>query len=241
MDSNRIMKRTFVCLLAAFLLTGGLATAAQSGITEISASGTGSVSLPPDVATVRADLQTNAVTANDAVSQNNAIYDRIVAGLAKLGIAPIDVALDYYNVRYFPRPQVAPAISTGEQYGYTVTRNFEVTVRKIASAGTVTDACIDAGATGINGVSFGLSDATAARMQAITKAIADARANAETIARSAGLRIVSIKSIAYPDNGFAGPTGMIAHVTARSGVPTNLDQSNISENASVRVVFLAEP
>jgi uncharacterized protein YggE len=241
MDSKRIMKRTFLCLLAAFLLTGGLAAAAQPGVTEISTTGTGSVSLPPDIASVRASLQTNAASANDAVSQNNAIYDRIVAGLAKLGIARADVALEYYNVRYNPRPQVVPAISTGEQYGYTVARNFQVTVRKIAMAGTVTDACIDAGATEINGVSFALSDRAAARAQAIAKAIADARANAETIARSAGLRIVSIKSISYPDNGFAETAGLIAHVTARSGVPTNLDQSNVSESASVRIVFLAKP
>jgi uncharacterized protein YggE len=235
------MKRAFVCLLAAFLLTGSQATAALPGITEISASGTGSVSLPPDIATVRASLQTNAASASDAVSQNNTIYDRIVAGLAKLGVARADIALDYYNVRYYARPQAAPVNPTGEQYGYTVGRNFEVTVRKIAMAGTVTDACIDAGATEINGVAFGLSDRVAARAQAITKAIADARANAETIARSAGLRIVSIKSITYPDNGFVGPIGTIAHVTARSSVPTNLDQGDIGETATVRIVFLAEP
>jgi uncharacterized protein YggE len=236
------MKRTFLCLLVAFFFAGSFAAAAQPGVTEISTSGTGTVALPPDTATVRAALQTNAASASDAVSQNNAIYDRIVAGLAKLGIARADVALEYYNVRYFPRPQVMPANPSGEQYGYTVARNFQVTVRKIAMAGTVTDACIDAGATEINGVSFGLSDRTAVRMQAINKAIAEARANAETIARSAGLRIVSIKSIAYPDNGYAEPPGMlIAHVTARSGIPTNLDQSNVSETASVRVVFLAEP
>jgi uncharacterized protein YggE len=109
-------------------------------------------------------------------------------------------------------------------------------------AGTVTDACIDAGATEINGVSFGLSDRIAARVQAITKAIADARTNAETIARSAGLRIVSIKSIAYPENGYAEEPGrLIARVTARASVPTNLDQGNVSETASVRVIFLAEP
>jgi uncharacterized protein YggE len=235
------MKRTFLCLLATFFLSGSFAAAAQPGITEITTSGTASVSLPPDTATVRAAVQTYAASANDAISQNNAIYDRIVAALAKLGIARADVALDYYNVRYNPRPPVMPAAPTGEQYGYTVARTFQVTVRKIAMAGTVTDACIDAGATEINGVSFGLSDRVAARVQAITKAIADARANAETIARSAGLRIVSIKSIAYPDNGYAEPTGMIAHVTARSSVPTNLDQGNVSETASVRVIFLAEP
>jgi hypothetical protein len=40
------------------------------------------VALPPDIATVRSALQTNAATTNDAVSQNGVIYDRIVAGLA---------------------------------------------------------------------------------------------------------------------------------------------------------------
>ena len=237
------MKRTFLCLLAMFFLTGTFAAAGPPGMTEITAAGTGRVSLPPDIATGRAQVQTNAASASDAVSENNAIYDRIVAGLAKLGIARADVALDYYNVRYYPRPQVAPANPTGEQYGYTVSRDFEVTVRKIAMAGTVTDDSIAAGATSIIGIAFGLSDRTAARMQAITKAIADARANAETIARSAGLRIVSIKSIAYPENGYAVQPGMlmIGRVTSGPSVPTNLDQGNVGESASVRVVFLAEP
>jgi uncharacterized protein len=186
------------------LLTGSQATAALPGITEISASGTGSVSLPPDIATVRASLQTNAASASDAVSQNNTIYDRIVAGLAKLGVARADIALDYYTVRYYARPQAAPVNPTGEQYGYTVGRNFEVTVRKIAMAGTVTDACIDAGATEINGVAFGLSDRVAARAQAITKAIADARANAETIARSAGCESSRSRASHTPTMGLPG-------------------------------------
>ncbi|MFY9738299.1 MAG: SIMPL domain-containing protein, partial [Candidatus Cybelea sp.] len=90
---------------------------------------------------------------------------------------------------------------------------------------------------------FDLSDRTSARMQAITKAIADARANAETIARSVGLRIVSIKSIAYPENAYAVQPGMltIGRVAAGRSVPTNLDQGNVGESATVRVVFLAGP
>jgi hypothetical protein len=198
------MKRTLLCLLAMFFLSGSFAAAARPGMTEITTSGTGTVSLSPDIATVRAALQTNAPSANDAISQNNAIYGRIVAGLSKLGIARVDVALDYYNVRYNPRPQVMPAGPTGEQYGYTVARTFQVTVRKIAMAGTVTDACIDAGATEINGVAFGLSDRVAARAQAITKAIADARANAETIARSAGCESSRSRASHTPTMGLPG-------------------------------------
>jgi uncharacterized protein YggE len=234
------MKGTFLCLLAAFLLSGGFAAAAQPVMTEITAAGTGRVALPPNIATVNATVETNSPGASEAVSRNNQIYDRIVAAVAKVGIAREDIALAYYSVRYNPQPPVMPANPTGERYGYTVSREFEVRVREIGNAGTITDACIGAGATSIAGISFGLADPAAARAQAIAKAVADARLSAEALARAAGLRIVSIKSIGYPDSGHAGP-GMatIARVSPRE--PTNFDQSNVSETASVRIVFLAAP
>lgn len=240
MDSKRIMKRTFLCLLATFLLTGGLAAAAQPGVTEISASGAGSVSLPPDIATVDAAVSTNSSSAGDAVSQNNQSYERIVGGLVKIGIGRDDIALGYYNVRYNPKPQNMPANPNGEEYGYTVTRSFEVKVREVGKAGTVSDACIAAGATAIGRISFGLANPAAARAQAMAKAVADARLNAEALARATGLRIVSIESIGYPDAGFV-PPGMGAIARVNTHAPTNLDESNVSESASVRIVFLAEP
>lgn len=85
------MKATFLCLLVAFCITGGLAAAAQPSVTEITASGTGSVSPSPDRARITAAVTTNAQSASDAVSQHNAIYDRIVAGLEKVGVARADI------------------------------------------------------------------------------------------------------------------------------------------------------
>jgi uncharacterized protein YggE len=235
------MKRTFLCLLATLSLTGSIAAAAQPAITEIATSGIGSVSLPPDTATVTAMVETNAPSASDASSQSNQIYDRVVAGLAKLGIARDDISLTYYNVRYNPRPQVVPADVSGERFGYTVSRSFRVKVRKIGEAGAVTDACIASGATSISGVYFGLSNSDAARAQAITKAVANARGNASDLARTAGLRIVSIKSIELADNGYVAPQGMIARVETGTAAPTDFDQSNVAVVVSVKIVFIAEP
>ncbi len=81
-----IMKRTLISLLAAFSLMTAGAAAAQPSDTEITASGTGTVALAPDVAMVNAAVETNAESAGDAISQNNARYDRIVEALAKLGM-----------------------------------------------------------------------------------------------------------------------------------------------------------
>ncbi|HEY1867749.1 MAG TPA: SIMPL domain-containing protein [Candidatus Cybelea sp.] len=233
------MKRTFFCLLTAFLASTGCAFAVQSGVTNITATGTGTVSLPPDMATVSAAVETTAARAEDAVSQNNQIYDRVVASLGRLGIARNDITLAYYNVNYNPPPQVTTSNPGGERYGYTVSRSFNVKVRSIGKAGAVSDASVAAGATSINGVSFGLADPSVARAQAIAKAEADARNAAGALARTANLRIVSIKNIEL-QNGFVGgpvPLGAMA----RTSAPTVLDQSNVTVTATVTVVYTAQP
>jgi uncharacterized protein len=233
------MKRTFLCLLGAFALATAGAAAAPSAGTEITAAGTGSVSMPPDVATVTAAVETNAATADAAISQNNAAYNRIVSALGQSGVSRGDVALAYYNVGYNPRPQVMPPNPTGERYGYTVTRNFSVKVRQISNAGRVSDACMSSGATAINGVSFGLSNPRLAREQATAKAVAEARANAEAVARAAALRIVAIKSIDLA--GEPGGPMPLVRAAAMPAPATQFDQSNVNVTVSVTVVFVAEP
>ena len=237
MDHTAIMKRTFICLLAALALTMAEGTAAQASPTEITASGNGSVSLAPDMATINATVETNAENGDGAISSNNAIYDRVLASLTKTGVARGDIALTYYNVSYNPRPAAGP-VNPGERYGYTVSRSFAVKVRDIGAAGRVSDACIGAGATAINGVSFGLSNPNAARAQAIAKAVGEARTNADALARAAALRIVSMKSLelSAPEVS-AVPLGAMARMAA----PTQFDQSNVNVAVSVNAVFLAEP
>jgi uncharacterized protein YggE len=233
------MKRTFLCLLSAFAFATAAAPAAPAAATEITAGGTGSVSMPPDVATVTAAIESNARNADDAIAQNNATYDRVVAALGKSGVARADITLAYYNVNYNPPPQAPPTNPTGERYGYTVLRSFAVKVRQIGNAGRVSDACIGAGATAINGVSFGLSDPSVAREQATAKAVASARANAEAIARAAALQIVGIKSIDLTGEP-SGPMPLM-RASAMAVPATQFDQSNVNVTVSVTVVFVAQP
>jgi uncharacterized protein len=229
------MKRTVLCLLAAFLLAGDCAAAAGSA-TEITASGTGSLWLAPDLATVSAGIDTNASTATEALAKNNATYDQIVNALRGLGVARNDIALLSYNVSYNPPPQI---VSPGERYGYTVSRAFLVKVRDIGKTGSVTDASVSAGATTINGVAFSLGNPEAGRAQAITAAVADARKNAEVLARAASLHIVGIKSIELLNASSYGPgPQMLARAPLKS---TAFDQGNVNVEASVTVVFIAQP
>jgi len=230
------MKRTLLSLLICFG-TATIPALAQTAATEITASGSGSIALPPDMATVNATVDTNAENGDAAISQNNRIYDAVLAALAKVGVQRSDVTLSYYNVSYNPRP-AGRAADPGERYGYTVSRSFAVKVREVAAAGRASDACIAAGATAINGVSFGLSDPGAARTQAIAKALAQARTSAEALARATSLRIVGVKRM---DLGNADVTPVPLGAMARIAAPTQFDQSNVNVTASVTAVFLAEP
>jgi uncharacterized protein YggE len=207
-------------------------------VSEITASGSGSVSLAPNMATVNGGVESNAESADDAIAQNNAIYNRIVASLTKLGIARSDITLAYYNINYNPRPKVMPPNSVEERYGYTVSRGFAAKVRRIGDAGRVSDACMSAGASSINGVSFGLADPAVARDQATHRAVADARANAEAIARAANLHIVGVKSIELSSP--IGPPVPLMRAAA-ANVPTQFDQGNVTVTVSVTVVFRAAP
>ncbi len=232
------MKRTFICLLAALLAGTAGASAAPPPATEIAASGTGSVAMAPDIATINASVETNSENASDAIAQNNTIYDRVVAALTKQGVARADIALGYYNIRFLPRPSpMPPNAAADERYGYTVSRSFVVKVRAIGQAGAMSDACIAAGATAINSIDFGLADPASARAEAIARAVADARRNADAVARAAGLHVVSIKSIEYGGRPGVEPL-MIARVSA---APTQFDQSNVNVTVSLSAVFVAQP
>ena len=226
-------------LLAAFAVAVIPAHAdTPTGMTEIRVSGNGSVTMQPDVANVSASVETNAPNAADAVSQNNVIYDRVVAALEKIGIARSDVTLAAYYVNYNPKPHVMPPNPDGERYGYTVSRSFNVKVRDIAKTGRATDACTSSGATSIGGVSFGLADPSTARAEATRKAVADARTNADALAAASRLRIVSIKSVEL-GGGEVAPQPMMR--MAAAAAPTQFDQSNVNVSVSVTATFLAQP
>jgi uncharacterized protein len=209
--------------------------------TQISVTGVGTVTLPPDKATVDATVVTNNPTSSGiAMSQNEATYERIVSALVALGIARSDIALSFYNVNYIAPPVDQRATYT---YGFTVRRSFAVTVRTIGLAGKVVDAATAAGATNVEGVSFGLQDTTTAAGEAMERAVADATAKATALARDVHLHIAGIASITL-DNAytpFVQRLSLVHMAQASPPVPTNFDSGNASVVVTVNVVFLAKP
>lgn len=235
------MTRSLAFLAALLFATATAAPAAT--VTHISVTGEGTIAVTPDLATLRASIENTNDSAQDAVSQTNATYTHVVDAVVAFGIARSDVTLAYYNVSYNPRPTV----SAGEnippgRYGYTVTRTFDVKVRDVNKAGAVVDALTKAGVTNIESVAFTASDPSHARSEAAVKAMADARAKAQDVARAAGLHITGIARITYGGAPVVQPMmRAMAMSAAQAPAPTAFDQENVNVTVNLSVVFLAQP
>lgn len=234
------MKIVISTLVALMVATSSMAHAASTAPTEIATTGTANISIMPDQAVVNASIVTNAPDASSAVSQSSTIYSAVVASLAKLGIARDDVTLSYYSVQFVPKPNAGEATPSYQRFGYTVTRAFAIKVRAMNKAGAVVDAATAAGATEINGVSFGIAHDESVRAQAIEKAVADARASAELLAHAAHLHIVGIRRIEYGEP--MRPIPMTMRMSAAAApAPTTFDPGSVHVSANVSIVFLATP
>jgi uncharacterized protein YggE len=233
------MKKTLA--LVAMLLVATISAAPAATTTHITVSGEGTVALVPDQATIRASVVTNADSAENAVSQNNTIYAHLVDAAVATGVARDDITLAYYNINYNPRPKPAPGeIAPAGQFGYVVSRSFDVKVRSVAKTGTVVDALTKAGVTNVDNVSFGVADSSRALAIATAKAMADARTKADEIARAAGLHVVGIDQIAY-GGGIRTPVPMMKTMAMSAAAPTVFDSGNVNVTADLTVVFLAQP
>ncbi|HUN29579.1 MAG TPA: SIMPL domain-containing protein [Alphaproteobacteria bacterium] len=236
------MNRT-LALLAVLVISTCAAAPAATTVTHITVNGEGTVAVVPDQASIRATVITNADRAEDAVSQNNAIYTRIVAATQAQGIARSDVTLADYNLNFNPRPSPEPGqriIPSAERYGYVVTRSFDIVVRSIAKAGAVVDAITKAGVTNVDGISFGSSDPSRVRGEATAKAMADARSKAEEAAKAAGLHITGIDRIAFGGSAPVVPM-MRMSVMSAAPAPTTFDAGAVKVTTELTVIFLASP
>jgi uncharacterized protein YggE len=203
----------------------------------ISVTGTGRVTIAPDVADLRLGVTITAKTVEAARSANATAMAGVLGVLRELGIAAADVqttnlslqpAYDYSSNRNPPRLT-----------GYTLTNAVAVTVRDLAQVGRAIDGALEAGATSLDSISFRTHDATAAEAEARQAAVADARAKAEVLAAAAGVTISGVASIS--ESGVPVPLPVYRAEMARTAmadVSTPIEAGTNEVAISVAVTYL---
>ena len=150
---------------------------------SITASAVGDTRIVPDRAMVSVAVESQGETAAKAGADNAARQARVIDAVKAAGVAAAQIRTSGYNVF----PEYAQSSGKGPRIsGYRAHNTVQVEVRDIDAVGKIIDAALGAGATNIGGVSLFASNTDAARKEALQKAVAKARVEAETVATAAG-------------------------------------------------------
>ena len=163
----------------------------------ISVSGTGKVTLTPDIAYVNIGVHTEAPDAKTALATNTADVQKVVNAIKGTGVDAKDIQTTNFNI--YPANQYGPNGQVTETK-YAVDNTVYVTVRKLDSLGSLLDTVVTSGANTVNGIQFDVADKTAATSDARKQAIQDARKQAEELAAAAGVKVGEIQSISIYTN-----------------------------------------
>jgi uncharacterized protein YggE len=173
---------------------GARPVAAATDPTEhtIAVSGTGVVTVKPDIADVRLGVSIQKPTVKEAQAAAAAAMTSAVAAIRKTGVANDDIKTTTVSLSpVYEYPQ-----GGGQKLvGYQFTNQVAVTVRDLSKVADVIDGAISAGANTVDGVTFRVNHAVAAESQARTAAMADAKARAQALAAAAGVRITGVAQI----------------------------------------------
>lgn len=179
-------------VLATSALTAAPALAAPAGAdalfqaTTINLSAQGESRVAPDMATITLGVNTQAVTAVDAMRANADKMNAVIASLKKQGIAEKDIQTSNIdlNPQYVYEQNKPPRLT-----GYQAVNQVAIRVLDLKKLGGALDAVVGAGANQINGVSFGLQNPEAAENAARREAVKALAAKADLYAQATGYRV----------------------------------------------------
>ena len=233
-----------VVMLASPLLSNGLArvtpanagpqTSAPVQATSVDArntlivSGVGTASGTPDVARLDVGVESRAQTAQAAADATNKKQAAIIAALKAKGIEAKDLQTTNYNlfVERSNNPNEANTVTA-----YRASTTLRATVRQIDQVGAVLDAAVGAGANQVFGITFGLNDSEPLLAQAREKAILNARAKADAMAKTAGIKLGKILNISESFAG--GPVPLALDARASSAAPIEVGETSVRAQLSV--------
>jgi len=159
----------------------------------VTVSGSGEVAAEPDLAHVTLGVEARKPTMAEARAAVATTVDRVLALTRDLRIDP--------KLVNATRVQVQPEYSWNEKdrkrvlLGYIVSRQVQVELRDLEQLGPLLERAVDAGVNQVNDPVLESSRRKSLEREAMAKAVEDARLNAETLARAAGVRLGPVRAL----------------------------------------------
>ena len=163
----------------------------------ITVTGTGKVTMTPDIAYISIGVHTQNASAKDAVAENNTQAQAVVAAIKGFAVADKDIQTTNFSI--YPQQQYD---SSGKQTGiiYVVDNTVYVTIRDLSKLGDLLDSTVSSGANNVNSIQFDVADKTGALSQARLAAVADARKQADELTKATSVLLGQVQTISYYDS-----------------------------------------
>lgn len=193
--------------------------------------GHGTVDAAPDTGHVSTGVVTEAASAREALTANNAAMRKVIDGLKTAGIAAKDIQTEQLRIQ--PRYKTYKDRGTQQIEAYVVRNRIHVKVRSLARLGDVLDQVVKLGARESSGISFSVSNAEKRKDKARKKAVENAMHRARLLAEASGAKLGPVLTITeeviYPPQ--PRPMVIEGSSTSADGVPIESG----GETLSVRV------
>ena len=176
-----------LALLICLLLPPGTAVALDRLVTV---TGEGTVSVPPDMATLHLGVTTQAASAREASDANARRTTALLTAIKGGGIVESDIQTSSLSLQ----PQMGGG-NTPRITGFQASNQVTVKVRDLSVLSGLLDKTIAAGANDVSGIEFAVSDRSKALDRARRDAVDDARRKAELYAAAAGAKVGAVATI----------------------------------------------
>ncbi len=212
----------------------------REGRRTIAVTGRGEVRATPDRAALSFAVDTTGPRAADAATENARRSTAVAAALRSVLGAQAAVGTARYSVE--PRYEsTRPGESAPRITGYVVRNQVAVQDAPIDRVGALIDAAVAAGANRVEGLTFTFAKQDELARSALEKAGADARAQAESVARGLGVRLKEVVAATtstgpIPVRRFEGAP-MVAEARA---VPTPIEPGEATVAATLQVTYSIE-
>jgi len=191
-----------ICLCNAFCGGHGYWQGNNLPKDTITFTGKGEVVVKPDIATVSFGVTVENLNVGKAQTDATTKMNNIIDLLKTKGVAEKDIKLTNYNIypRYdYLQAQIYPYTGKQTLAAYVVSQTVEVKIRDISKAGEILSGVGEFGVTDVSGLTFTVDNEEVVKDQARDLAITDAKAQAKTLAKSLGVRLVKITN--FSENG----------------------------------------
>ena len=205
----------------------------EAPVRSITVSGSGSVSVKPDMVSMKFIVKTTGWNCPQTAERNAINTSNTIAAIKEAGIPESDISTYDYSIT-----QDNSHTYAGE---YTVRNTIAVIIRNVDLTGKVIDAAVknNTGANGITSFEYLVSDKATALREARTLAIKNAQDAASLLAGASGCKVNGVLEIRedYTSAGRGNDMMFKAVSMEAGGTPTPIVEGNVTITSNVTVKY----